>query len=75
VLVADRGGRLRLAPEALDHALVLGHVLVQDLDDHALVDELVAREVHGAHAALAEDALHAIATEQDLALEPALRVR
>ena len=54
VRMREPGGRLRLAPEALDEEVVLRVALVQDLDGDAAAELLVLGEVDVGHAAGAE---------------------
>ena len=54
--MAQVGGRLRLAPKALDEVRVDGELGEQHLDRHLAVEQQVAREEHVGHAA-APDAL------------------
>ena len=69
VLVADRGGRLRLLHEALHHVRVARHVAAQDLERHALAEHRVGDEVDDAHPAFADHLLDAVATVDDPAQE------
>jgi hypothetical protein len=60
--------RRSLAPEPRDHRLLVGGERARDhLERDELVQHLVVGEVHRAHAALAEQALHAVSLRQYLA--------
>ena len=61
VLVVDLVGGARLAEEALAQALVLRQRRVEELERDVAADELVARAVHRAHAAHAEQLLDHVA--------------
>ena len=65
VLVVDLVGGARLAEEALAQPLVLGQRRVQELERDVATDELVARAVHRAHAARAEQLLDQVAARDD----------
>ena len=56
VRVRQRGRAGGLAPEALDELLVLGEVVVQDLDRDLPAQQLVLGQVHVGHAAGARGA-------------------
>jgi hypothetical protein len=71
--MVDRGGGLRLALEAQLQIGVHRQIRVQHLDGEALVRQpRVARLVHAAHAALAEDVVH---DERVVQRRPDQRVR
>ena len=65
VLVANRGGRLRLPVKTLNDLAVRRELRMQALDRQALADQLVKPFIDGAHAAFAELAHDAIAPEQE----------
>ncbi len=54
VLVADARRGLGLLHEPLDEVLLARELAVQDLQRDLLLEDVVGREVHRAHAALAE---------------------
>ena len=63
--VLQRRGRLRLAPEALDEAGVLGEPPVQQLERDLAVELLVLRQIHVRHAAGTEAVQHPVAPVDD----------
>ena len=69
VLVVDLIGGARFAEEALAQALVLGQRRVEELERDVAADELMARAVHRAHAADAEQRFDHVAAGDDRADE------
>jgi len=61
VLVADARRRARLLHEPLDEVGLARELAVQHLERHLLLEQVVGREVHRAHAALAELLLDQVA--------------
>ena len=58
--------RPSLTAKALDVLGVTGEVLVQDLDRHPALEHRVVRAVHARHAALADELLQLVATDDQL---------
>jgi hypothetical protein len=56
---------LRLVLEALEPVLVLGEVVMHDLERHLAREPLVARAVDLAHPALAEESEHLVRPDPD----------
>jgi hypothetical protein len=67
VIVADQRGRARLPEEALHVGRVAAVIGAQDLDRDLLADDHVRRQVHRAHAALADQAQQLVALAQQRA--------
>ncbi len=67
VLVADPRGGLGLVQEALDELAATRVLVVEDLERDDLLEHDVAREVHRAHATLADASLDPVALGQDSA--------
>ena len=68
VRMLEAGGRLGLAPEALDELLVLGEAVVQDLDRDAAVELGVLGEPDVGHSAGADLVVEPVALVDDRAL-------